>query len=96
MFLCFIFFPFITHFDLKNFFFPFLNFNWRLIILQYCGGFVIRSLESALGVRVSPILTLPPTCSLLYSSLATTWESLAWTRPKGLQRLFTYLSLHVS
>ena len=33
----------------------------RLITLQYCGGFCIHSHESAMGVRVFPILTLPPT-----------------------------------
>ena len=35
-------------------------FNLRLIILQYCGGFSIRSHESAMGVHVFPIPTLPP------------------------------------
>ena len=43
------------------FLFFFLNFNWRLITLQYCGGFVIHSHESAMGVYVFPILTLLPT-----------------------------------
>ena len=43
-------------------------FNWRLITLQYCGGFAIHSHESAMGVHVFPILTLPPT-SLSISSL---------------------------
>ena len=41
-----------------NFFYLF-NFNWRLIALQYCGGFAIHSYESAMGVHVFPILTLP-------------------------------------
>ena len=36
-------------------------FNWRLITLQYCGGFAIHSHESAMVVYVFPILTLPPT-----------------------------------
>ena len=39
----------------------FYFFNWRLITLQYCGGFVIHSHESAMGVPVFAILTLPPT-----------------------------------
>ena len=39
----------------------FFNFNWRLITLQYCGGFAIHSHESAMVVHVFPILTLPPT-----------------------------------
>ena len=38
----------------------FFFFNWRLIILQYCGGFAIHSHESAMGVHVFPIPTLPP------------------------------------
>ena len=39
--------------------FFFFNFNWRLITLQYCGGFAIYSHESAMVVHVFPILTLP-------------------------------------
>ena len=39
-----------------NFFFFFIfsfYFNWRLITLQYCGGFAIHSHESAMGVHVN-------------------------------------------
>ena len=41
------------------FLFFFLNFNWRLITLQYCGGFAIHSQLSAMGVHVSSILNTP-------------------------------------
>ena len=42
-------------------FFFFFLFNWRLVTLQYCGSFAIHAHESAMGVHVFPILTLPPT-----------------------------------
>ena len=45
----------------KNILFFLIYFNWRLITLQYCGGFAIYSPESAMGVHVFSILTLPPT-----------------------------------
>jgi len=39
----------------------FIYFNRKLMTLQYCSGFAIHWHESAMGVHVSPILTLPPT-----------------------------------
>ena len=40
--------------------YKFIYFNWRLITLQYCIGFAIHWLESAMGVHVFPILYPTP------------------------------------
>ena len=60
--LTFIFHPYI--FGLVYFLFVcflFIDFNWRLITLQYCSGFAIHWHESAMGVNVPPILNPSPT-----------------------------------
>ena len=51
-----------------NFILKFIYFNWMLITLQYCSGFVIHWHESAMGVHMISILN-PPLTSLPIPSL---------------------------
>ena len=54
-----VFYPFLLKFfPLKKLF---IYFNWRLITLQYCGGFCHTLTWISHSVHVSPILNLPPT-----------------------------------
>ena len=80
-------------------FFKLIDFNWRLITLQYCGGFAIHWHESALGVHVSHILN-PPLTSLptlpSWLSQSTGFECPASCIKLGLVIYFTYGYIHVS
>ena len=74
-------------------------FNWRLITLQYCGGFAIHWNESDMDVHVLLILTLPPTSlpipSLRVIPVHQPWALVSCIKP-GLAIYFTYVNTHVS
>ena len=48
------------------YFFKLINFNWRLIALQYCGGFAIHWYKSAMGVQFSSV---GQSCPTLYNPM---------------------------
>ena len=70
-------------------FFAIKKFNWRLITLQYCGGFCIHSHESAMGVHMVPSLTHPPIPQGHPEHPVSSIEP-------GLAIYFTYDNIHVS
>ena len=81
------------------YFYRFIHFNWRLVSLQYCSDFAIYLHESAMGVRMFPILNPPPTTL----SITSLWV-IPVHQPKnsisciksGLVFHFTYDIIHVS
>ena len=81
-------------------FFKLINFNWKIIALQYCDAFVIHQHESATGTRVSthPELPfhLPPHLIPLGCPRAPALGALLHALQLALAIYFTYGNVHVS
>ena len=80
-------------------FFKFIYFNWRLITLQYCGGFAIHSHELAMSVHVFCMLNplpLPSPSHPSGSSQCTSPEHPVSCIEPGPAICFTYDNIHVS
>ena len=76
-----------------------IYFNWRLITLQYCGGFCHILTESAKGVQVSPIqnpLPLPSPSHPSGLSQCSSFKCPVSCIKFGLVICFTYGNMHVS
>ena len=82
--------------SLKN---KLINFNWRLITLQYCGGLAIHRHESAMGVLVFPHPKSPPTSLPSHPSglsQCTGFQCAVLCIELGHFIYFTYANIHVS
>ena len=76
----------------------FFYFNWRLVTLQYCGGFAIYSHESAMGVHVFPSwpsLASPSPSHFSGSSQCTSPKHSASSIKPGLAINYTYVNIHI-
>ena len=86
-----------THY---SFFFNFIYFNWRLITLQYCGGFLCTLtwiIHGCTCVPPSPTPLPPPSPSHLFGlSQCTSFECPVSCTELGLVIYFTYENIHVS
>ena len=82
-------------------FYSFIYFNWRLITLQYCGGFChtltwIRRLYMCPPSRTPPPTSLPISSHPSGSSQYTGFECPVSCIEPGLAMYFTYGNIHVS
>ena len=86
--------------DTLFFFFNFIYFNWRLITLQYCGGFLCTLtwiIHRCTCVPPSPPPLPPPSPSHLFGlSQCTSFECPVSCIELGLVIYFTYENIHVS
>ena len=87
------------HYPFRSFLFVyyhFLNFNWRLITLQHCGGFRHTFTWISYGCTCVPHPDLPSPSHPSGSSQCTSPEHPASCIVLGLVIYFTYGNIHVS